>query len=120
MAPNNITAFNTLRAKSYVFRLPLFTRSVIVGIILLALLSLGPFWNLQELGALIPSKVSIFNAYRITTFPLIHLNLIHAILNILALTPLLERFELEHGTLLTVSLFFGREFHSTPSVGCRW
>jgi membrane associated rhomboid family serine protease len=54
-------------------------------------------------------------AYRINTFPLIHLNLIHAILNILALTPLLERFELEHGTLTTLSLFFG-PLTSIPAV----
>lgn len=49
-------------------------------------------------------------AYRINTFPLIHLNIIHTILNVLALTPLLERFESEYGTLTTLALFFGREF----------
>jgi glycosylphosphatidylinositol transamidase len=30
-------------------------------------------------------------------------------MNILALTPLLERFEAEYGTLTTVALFLGRE-----------
>lgn len=30
-------------------------------------------------------------------------------LNILALTPLLERFEAEHGTLTSVALFIGRK-----------
>ena len=49
-------------------------------------------------------------AYRINTFPLIHLNIIHTILNVLALTPLLERFESEYGTLTTLALFFGRKF----------
>lgn len=34
----------------------------------------------------------------------------HALLNILALTPLLERFEAEHGTLTSVALFIGREY----------
>lgn len=31
-------------------------------------------------------------------------------MNVLALTPLLERFENEYGTLTSVALFFGREF----------
>jgi glycosylphosphatidylinositol transamidase len=31
-------------------------------------------------------------------------------LNVLALTPLLERFEAEYGTLTTLALFMGREF----------
>ena len=47
--------------------------------------------------------------YRITTFPFIHLGFFHALMNILALTPLLERFESEYGTLTTLALFFGRE-----------
>ncbi|KAM0324536.1 hypothetical protein ACHAQA_007921 [Verticillium albo-atrum] len=45
--------------------------------------------------------------YRINTFPFIHVNFIHAILNILALTPLMERFESEFGTLTSISLFIG-------------
>lgn len=48
--------------------------------------------------------------YRLNTFPFIHINIFHAILNVLALTPLLERFEHEHGTLTSVALFFGREY----------
>ena len=130
MAPNNATSFNTLRARAYVFRLPLFTRAIVSAIAALAVLSLLPIWDLQRWGALIPSQVSLFNglcdrrpqlgrpsfymltpmpAYRITTFPLIHLNLVHALINILALTPLLERFELEYGSLTTLALFFGRK-----------
>lgn len=48
-------------------------------------------------------------AYRINTFPLVHLNIFHAALNIFALTPLMERFESEYGTLTALALFFGRE-----------
>jgi hypothetical protein len=48
--------------------------------------------------------------YRINTFPLIHVGFLHALLNVLALTPLLERFEAEHGTLTTIALFFGRMY----------
>lgn len=48
-------------------------------------------------------------AHRITTFPLIHLNALHAVLNVIALTPLMERFENEYGTLTSLALFFGRK-----------
>jgi len=46
--------------------------------------------------------------YRTNTFPLIHTGFLHALLNVIALTPLLERFEAEHGTLMSLLLFFGR------------
>ncbi|RDW73884.1 rhomboid protein 2 [Coleophoma crateriformis] len=45
--------------------------------------------------------------YRTNTFPLVHASFLHALFNIVALTPLLERFEAEYGTLTTVALFFG-------------
>lgn len=44
------------------------------------------------------------------TFPLIHLNFLHALMNVLALTPLMERFESEYGTLTSLAMFFGRKF----------
>ena len=47
--------------------------------------------------------------YRLNTFPFIHLGFFHALVNILALTPLMERFEAEHGTLTTLAMFGGRE-----------
>jgi membrane associated rhomboid family serine protease len=46
--------------------------------------------------------------YRTNTFPLVHAGFFHAFMNILALTPLLERFEAEYGTLTTLALFLGR------------
>ncbi|KAI9888704.1 MAG: putative rhomboid protease [Vezdaea aestivalis] len=45
--------------------------------------------------------------YRINTYPLIHANLFHALLCTTALTPLLERFESENGTLLSLAMFAG-------------
>lgn len=45
--------------------------------------------------------------YRTNTFPLVHAGFFHAIMNVLALTPLLERFEAEYGTLTTLALFMG-------------
>lgn len=38
-----------------------------------------------------------------------HLGFFHLIFNVLALTPLLERFEAEYGTLVTLVLFTGRK-----------
>lgn len=42
----------------------------------------------------------------------------HALLNTFALAPLLERFEAEHGTLLTAAMFIGR-MCSCPSLETR-
>lgn len=49
--------------------------------------------------------------YRLNTYPIIHTGFFHAALNALALTPLLERFEAEHGTLVSIALFLGREYY---------
>lgn len=43
---------------------------------------------------------------------MIHVNFLHALFNLLALAPLMERFEAEHGTLLTLAYFFGRTYFS--------
>lgn len=48
--------------------------------------------------------------YRLNTYPLIHLGFLHALLNTLALAPLLERFEADQGTLLTAAMFVGRMY----------
>jgi membrane associated rhomboid family serine protease len=53
--------------------------------------------------------------YRLNTFPFVHLNLFHAFFNILALTPLLERFEMQNGTLTSLALFLG-PFGTIPAV----
>jgi glycosylphosphatidylinositol transamidase len=46
---------------------------------------------------------------RLTAYPFLHVGLLHAITNILALTPLLEKFETENGTLVTAIMFTGRK-----------
>ena len=51
--------------------------------------------------------------YRLNTYPLIHRGFFHALFNTLALVPLLERFEADHGTLLTGAMFLGRT-HDLP------
>ncbi|KAM7197184.1 putative rhomboid protein 2 [Naviculisporaceae sp. PSN 640] len=110
-----IASLNTGRARAYVFRIPLFTRATILIIAAAWLLGLQRVWDVRAWGALIPDKVSIATLYRINTFPFIHLNIIHAVLNVIALTPLLERFESEHGTLTSLALFFG-PFVTAPGL----
>ncbi|ROT37906.1 rhomboid family protein [Sodiomyces alkalinus F11] len=105
--PPSANAFSTLRARSYVVRLPLFTRVVVLVILLAWLVGLQQAWDVRKWGALDPTEISFASAYRINTFPFIHVNFLHAFLNILALTPLLERFETEFGTLTSVALFMG-------------
>lgn len=155
------------RARSYLARLPLFTRAVLAAVALFWAAGLQSWWNVRAWGALVPREIGFATCkwafffffmcfyfltprfsfffsktgflsllgcplipplplfhpcanpncmpvYRINTFPLIHLNTLHALMNAVALTPLLERFEHEHGTLTSVALFFGRESLPTP------
>ncbi|KAI5863589.1 hypothetical protein GGS23DRAFT_596100 [Durotheca rogersii] len=102
-----VQGFSALRARSYVLRLPLFTRAMVVVMAALWLAGLQSMWDVRQWGALIPDEMGIATMYRANTFPLIHLNFFHALFNILSLTPLLERFEHEFGTLTSLALFFG-------------
>ncbi|KAI1996579.1 Glycosyl phosphatidyl inositol protein transamidase complex subunit [Ophidiomyces ophidiicola] len=54
-----------------------------------------------------PDRNTSIIVHRLNTYPLVHQGFIHMFLNVLALTPLLERFEAEHGTLTSLALFFG-------------
>jgi membrane associated rhomboid family serine protease len=47
--------------------------------------------------------------HRLNLFPVMHLNFFHMIFNLIAVTPLIERFESEYGTLVTLALFTGRK-----------
>ncbi|KAF4811439.1 Rhomboid protein 2 [Colletotrichum siamense] len=104
---SNVTSFSTLRARSYIFRLPLFTRIVLLAIVAAWAASLQPAWDVKQWGALIPDQLSFTSSYRMNTYPFVHVNFIHVILNLVALTPLLERFEAEFGTLTSIALFIG-------------
>jgi membrane associated rhomboid family serine protease len=126
---------NSARIRSAVIRIPLATKAflaVIVGFWVLGLL-FGP----QTWARLDPDKV--FNgggksflhfrdykenretdsdwvcdiAHRLSTYPFVHLNIFHTIINLMALTPLLEKFEGENGTLTTLIMFTGRMFISS-------
>ncbi|PGH26618.1 hypothetical protein AJ80_01747 [Polytolypa hystricis UAMH7299] len=99
--------FNPARLRSYILRLPLFTRVVLFVIALFWILGLQNTWDVVQWGALIPQEISLATMYRLNTYPIIHQGFFHTFLNMLALTPLLERFEAEHGTLTSVALFIG-------------
>ncbi|KAJ9409022.1 hypothetical protein DTO045G8_3197 [Paecilomyces variotii] len=100
--------FNPARLRSYILRLPLFTRLILLVIIALWILELQTVWSVIQWGSLRPDEISITSGmYRLNTYPLIHAGFVHMLLNVLALTPLLERFEAEHGTLTSVALFLG-------------
>ena len=84
-------------------------------------LELQSAWNVVQWGALVPKAITgvfmprystnnyIILVYRLNTYPLIHLGFLHSLLNTIALVPLMERFEAEHGTLLTGAMFLGRK-----------
>lgn len=113
MAPNTastlpaLPAFNPARLRSYLLRLPLFTRGIIVAIIFFWLLELQTVWSVTQWGSLIPKEIGLGTMYRLNTFPLIHMGFLHMFFNTICLVPLLERFEAEHGTLNTLALFLG-------------
>lgn len=58
MAPS-LPQFSAARMRSYIFRLPLFTRSIIFVIVLLWLLGMQSVWDVQAWGALIPEKIGL-------------------------------------------------------------
>lgn len=121
----SLPKFDARRVRSYIFRLPLCTRLLLFIIVAFYLASLGLSW-FTTWGALIPQEVGLatskcdtllpctradqnLSVYRLNTYPFTHLGFIHTLLNLLALAPLLERFESEFGSLVTFLLFTGRE-----------
>ncbi|KAK0724812.1 rhomboid protein 2 [Lasiosphaeris hirsuta] len=104
---NLASVLTSLRSRTYTTRLPLFTRGVLVAILAFWIAGIQSLWDVRAWGGLAPDQVGITTLYRLNTFPFIHLNIFHALMNALALAPLLERFESEHGTLTSLALFFG-------------
>ncbi|KAK8181937.1 uncharacterized protein BKA78DRAFT_258810 [Phyllosticta capitalensis] len=115
-APN----LNPARLRPYVLRLPLCTRIILFLAVALWVASI-PWTDLRQKCALIPDQVSFATGtsrapgYRLNTYPITHLGFFHLIINLVAITPLLERFESEHGTLVSFSLFSG-PFATLPGV----
>lgn len=107
--PFKPSSFNPARIRTYVFRLPLFTRLILFAIIAFWILELQTVWSVIQWGSLIPKEVGLSSMYRLNTYPLIHLGFFHMLMDTLCLVPLLERFEAEWGTLSSAALFMGRE-----------
>lgn len=53
-----IQSFNTLRARSYLSRLPLFTRFINVVIFLVWLLGVQSVWDVRQWGTLYPAEIN--------------------------------------------------------------
>lgn len=98
---------NPSRIRTYLFRLPLFTRLIFFVIVGLWILELQTVWSVIDWGALIPSEVGLKSMYRLNTYPLVHRGLIHMVIDTVCLVPLLERFESEWGTLNCLALWLG-------------
>lgn len=100
---------NPRAIRSYILRLPLFTRGVILIVLIFWVLEFQTVWSVIEWGSLKPSRVGLFTGgmYRLNTFVFVHLSFWHMLINMLILVPLLERFEREFGTLTSVALFLG-------------
>jgi GPI-anchor transamidase subunit GAA1 len=134
------------RLRSYIFRLPLFTRCTLFIIVAFWIIGIQELWDVRQWGEIIPDGIGIFSGgskpihsfgevrirrnqrrglmwimgpralltricvvYRLNTYPIVHAGFLHMFFNVIALTPLLERFEAEHGTLNTLAMFAGRK-----------
>lgn len=53
----SVRNFNAMKARSYLVRLPLFTRAMILIIVLFWILGAQSVWNVRQWGALIPDQV---------------------------------------------------------------
>ncbi len=54
-----MTGFSASRARSYLARLPLFTRAVIAAIALFWVLGMQTVWDVRRWGALVPDEVGL-------------------------------------------------------------
>ena len=57
MAPT-LPQFNPARLRSYVFRIPLFTRIILLLILLFWILEFQTAWDIAQWGALVPLQVN--------------------------------------------------------------
>jgi len=105
--PQAIRYIQPARLRSYVFRLPLFTRLILLAIVIFWLLGLQSAWSVTKWGWLEPSEINFGTLYRLNTFVLIHTGFFHMLMDTLCLVPLMERFEAEFGTLTSIALFMG-------------
>ncbi|KAL2268126.1 hypothetical protein VTJ83DRAFT_2972 [Remersonia thermophila] len=89
---------------AYIDQLPIFTRCAAVAMVLCEVISLLPGWDIKAWGRL---EVDNFSLRRTNTYPFLHMDVFHLIVNLIGVTPLLEKFERSYGTIPTVGLFIG-------------
>lgn len=58
MAPT-LPSFSPARLRSYLFRLPLFTRVVLLLIVIFWILELQSVWDVVQWGALYPNEINL-------------------------------------------------------------
>lgn len=109
------SSWSVARSRSYLLRIPLFTRGAILAIALFWMATLQPAWDVREWGSLIPDKLDLTTLYRLNTYPLIHTGFFHMLVNVAGLLYLLDSFESQHGTLTSLALFFG-PFSTLPAL----
>ncbi|KAG7284162.1 hypothetical protein NEMBOFW57_010523 [Staphylotrichum longicolle] len=116
--PTHMIKLTLQRTVVYIDRLPLFTRLVIVLAVACEILAVLPWWDVRAAGRLEPDLIGLSTMHRTNTYPFIHMDVIHLIINLLGVTPMLERFEAENGTLTSIALFFGpiRHHKTSPYV----
>ena len=60
MAPTlTLPTFNPNRLRSYLLRLPLFTRGAIIAILIFWIVELQTVWSVTQWGALIPKEIGL-------------------------------------------------------------
>ncbi|QIX00162.1 hypothetical protein AMS68_005679 [Peltaster fructicola] len=97
---------DTRRLRNFILRLPLATRietAILTAFYIAHIVHPG----LDQWGALVPQEIRLDTLSRLNTYTLIHSSFFHFALNVIALIPLLERFEVENGTLVTLIVFNG-------------
>ncbi len=67
MAPS-LPSLDVRRLRSYVFRLPLFTRVILTFIALFWILELQQIWNVVQWGALIPKEINFGTSMLLAPF----------------------------------------------------
>jgi len=108
----DLDQINPQRVRSSLIRIPLATKGILAIILLFYVLS---FFGIEKWAQLDPDVVFPSGAHRLNTFPFLHLGLFHMLVNIVAVIPLLDKFEQANGTITTVLLILG-PFSTFPGI----
>jgi len=113
MMTASMSSFYPAKARSYVSHIPLCSKGILGAIGVFYVLSFSP--SIIQSCQLAPDKTFPAGAHRLNTYPFLHLGLLHLLSTSIALVPLLEKFELENGTITTLLMFLG-PFSTFPGI----